>query len=92
MFMCVRACVYACVHQCAHVAFVCFFVHVHALPFLLDGTIKMNDRVQSVFSQALCSCSVIVTTVLSLLCKTEDDLCLYAKSQLSYSKEMLHKF
>lgn len=89
MSKCVRVCVR--VHQCAHVAFVRFFVHVHALPFSLDGTIKMNDRVQSIFP-GLCSCSVIVTTVFSLLRKTEDYLCLYAKSHLLYSREMLHKF
>lgn len=88
---CVRVCVYVWVHQCVHVAFVHFFVHVHALPFLLDGTIKMNYRVQSIFP-SLCSCLVIVMTVLSLLSKTENYLCLYAKSQLLYSREMLHKF
>lgn len=86
---CVR--VYVRVHQCANVAFVRFFVHVHALPFSLDGTIKRNDRVQSIFP-GLCSCSVIVTTVLSLLSKREDSLSLYAKSQLLYSREMLHTF
>lgn len=47
--VCVRACLYVRVHLCAHVAFVCFFVHVHALPFLLGGTIKANDGVQSIF-------------------------------------------
>lgn len=58
------------VRQCAHVAFVCFFVHVHALPFLLDGTVKKNDGAQSIFP-GLCSCLVIVTTVLSLLREKE---------------------
>lgn len=89
--VCTCVCVCACVHPCAHVAFVCFFVHVHALPFLLDGTIKVNDRVQSIVP-GLCSCSIIVTTVRSLLSNAEDYLCLYAKSQLKYSKEMLQKF
>lgn len=90
---CVHVCVGACMCVCIGVRMLhlCFFVHVHALPFLLDGTIKMNGRVQSIFP-GLCSCSVIVTTVLSLLSKTEDYLCLYAKSQLIYSREMLHKF
>lgn len=34
----------------------------------------------------------VQTTVLSLLGKTEDYLCLYAKSQVLYSREMLHRF
>lgn len=51
--MCARMRVCVCVHQCVHVAFVCFFVHVHALPFLLGGTITVNDRVPKHFSGPL---------------------------------------
>lgn len=43
-----RVCLSECI-GCAHVAFVRVFVHVHALPFSLDGLIKMNDRVHSLF-------------------------------------------
>lgn len=64
------------VNRCTHVAFVRFFVHVHALPFL--WLIQMNDRVQSVPS------SVVRTLRLSLFRKIEGYLCLYENHSCCY--------
>ena len=91
---CVHVCACACMCACIGVRMSHLWVSLcmctHCLSYWTELLKWMIGS--KAFFQASVLVLVIVTTVLSLLRKAEDYLCLYAKWKLLYSREMLHKF
>lgn len=86
----VHVCVWACVcvrmlHLCVSLCMCtyCLSCRTEQLKWMIGS---------KAFFPGLCFCSVLVITVFSLLRKTKDYICLYAKSKLLYRREMLQKF